>query len=184
MATRTAIIRPRAAGRNAKQDVPPRSAVENILFLERLAYWLDNAFRIPGLGWRFGVDALLDLIPGIGDALGTMASLYIFQAARRFGVPRVALARMAINIAIDYLGGLLPFLGAVFDAYWKANIWNVAILRRHLNATPMESRKARRGDGLFVWAVVSILIVFVVGVTALSVWAVIAIGRLLFPGVG
>ena len=169
MATRAAIIRPRPALTNAKQNVPPRTAAEeDIRFLERLAYWLDNAFRIPGLGWRFGVDALLDLIPGIGDALGTLASLFIFQAARRCGVPRIAIVRMALNIGIDFVGGLLPFVGPLFDAYWKANVWNVALLKRYLAAPPVEARRARRSDTLFVVVVMTVLIAFMAGAAALA----------------
>ena len=140
--------------------------------LERLANWLDTAFRVPGLGLRFGLDAILDLLPGIGDVLGTLASMYIFQAARRFGVPRITLVRMAINIFIDYLGGLVPFLGAVFDAYWKANIWNVALIKRHLNATPLAARKARRGDGLFVAGTVIVLLLSMAATFALVIWTI------------
>ena len=140
--------------------------------LERLAYWLDTAFRVPGLGLRFGLDAILDLLPGIGDVLGTLASLYIFQAARRFGVPRITLVRMAINIFIDYLGGLAPFLGPVFDAYWKANIWNVASIKRYLNATPLAARKARRGDGLFVAGVVIVMLSLMAATFAIMVWII------------
>jgi hypothetical protein len=180
MATRTAIIRPRAARGNAKQDFPPRPAVENIRFLERLAYWLDNAFRIPGLGWRFGLDAVLDLIPGIGDALGTLASLVIFQAARRYGVPRIAIVRMALNIGIDFIGGLLPLVGPLFDAYWKANIWNVELLKRHLAATPLEAQRARRSDTLFVIAVMTLLIAFMAGAAALAYVVLAALIKLLF----
>jgi hypothetical protein len=153
-----------------------------IAHLENLAHWLDDAFQVPGVGWKFGVDAVLDLIPGIGDALGALASLYIFQAAKTFGLPRVTLVRMATNIAIDYLGGLLPFVGAIFDAYWKANLWNVRLLQRHLNATPLQARKARRGDGLFIAAVVAILIVFMVAASALSIWLIVVIGQFLIHG--
>jgi len=140
--------------------------------LERLAYWLDTAFRVPGLGLRFGLDAILDLLPGIGDVLGTLASMYIFQAARRFGVARITLVRMAVNIFIDYMGGMVPFLGAVFDAYWKANIWNVALIKRHLNATPLAARKARRGDGLFVAGVVVVMLLLMAATFALGVWII------------
>ena len=181
MATRTAIIRPRASVRTTQQNVPPHSAgEESIRYLERLAYWLDNAFRVPGLGWRFGVDAILDLIPGIGDALGTLASLFIFQAARRCGVPRIAILRMALNIGIDFVGGLLPFAGPLFDAYWKANVWNVALLKQHLQATPVEARRARRSDTLFVVVVLSLLIAFMVGAAVLAYIAIAALVRWLF----
>ncbi len=133
-------IRPREAWRDTPYRFGGRAALDDIEFLEHLANWLDTAFRVPGLGWRFGLDAVLDLIPGIGDVLGMLASLFIFQAARRYRLPRITVVRMAMNIGIDFLGGLLPVVGPVFDAYWKANIWNVALLKRHLAATPKEAR--------------------------------------------
>jgi Domain of unknown function (DUF4112) len=156
-----------------------RGETHDIESLERLANLLDTAFRIPGVGWRFGLDAVLDLIPGIGDALGALASLFIFQAARRYGLSRVTLARMALNIAIDFIGGLLPFLGPVFDAYWKANIMNVTLLKRHLAATPVEARRARRGDTAFVVLMIVALVAFMVAVGALVFWALAALVKLL-----
>ena len=114
----------------------------------------------------------MDLIPGIGDAIGAILSLYIFQAARRFGVPRVTLTRMAMNIGIDFVGGLLPFLGAIFDAYWKANIWNVALIRRHVESTPAQQRRARRGDWLFVLGTIAIALLLMAGTMALMVWVI------------
>jgi hypothetical protein len=166
----------------ASWNGPTRTTASQVDQLERLANWLDNAFRIPGLGLRFGFDAILDLIPGLGDVLGTIASLYIFGVARRLGVPRITLVRMAINIAIDYVGGLLPIVGAVFDAYWKANIWNVALLRRSLSTTAAEGRSARRADLLFVVIILIGLIAVMVAVTAAMLWIIALVGRLLFSG--
>src|SRR5215831_4858940 len=140
---------------------------EQLAHLERLAYWLDTAFRVPVIGLRFGFDALLDLIPGIGDALGALFSIYILQAARAFGVSRITLVRMGLNIAIDFIGGLLPLVGTVFDAYWKSNIWNVDLIKRHLAASPLQARRARRGDWLVVVAITAVLIAMVVGTFAL-----------------
>jgi hypothetical protein len=140
--------------------------------LEKLAYWLDTAFRVPGVGIRFGFDALLDLIPGVGDAIGTILSLYIFQAARRFGVPRVTLVRMVLNIAIDFLVGLPPFIGPLFDTYWKANIWNVDLIKKHQTTNPQTSRRAKLHDGLFVAVIVSFLLLLMAGTIVLTVWLV------------
>src|SRR5918911_662351 len=88
--------------------------------LERLSYLLDGLFRIPGTHWRFGLDALVGLIPGIGDAATSVASFYILAAGVRYRVPKVTLLRMAINIAIDYLLGVVPVIGDVFDFAWKS----------------------------------------------------------------
>jgi hypothetical protein len=118
--------------------------------LEWLAYWTDSAFRIPGLGIRFGFDAIIGLVPGLGDLLTSLVSLYILAAARRYGVPRATLMRMAFNIAVDTSVGAVPLLGDAFDVFWKANMMNVALLRRHVLATPAERRAVRRKDTLFI----------------------------------
>jgi len=136
--------------------------------LELLAHWLDSAFHVPGLGIRFGLDALLGLIPGVGDTVTSLASLYILNAGRRFGVPRITMLRMALNIAIDYVVGAIPLLGDVFDVYWKANLRNVALLRSHVLATPAEDRRARAGDWLFVTALILALLGLLVGTVALA----------------
>ena len=167
----------RSGARFLKSNSTASPDANQLAQLERLAYWLDTAFRVPGLGLRFGLDAILDLIPGIGDAVGAMLSLYIFQAARRFGVPRVTLIRMAINIAIDYVGGLLPIAGAIFDAYWKANLWNVGLIKRHLATNPQQFRRAVHRDLLFVIAIVAVLILMMATTLALMVWVMSLVVR-------
>jgi hypothetical protein len=138
--------------------------------LDRLARWMDSVFEIPGLRIRFGWDALLGLLPGLGDTLTTLVSLYILGAARRYGVPRATMVRMAANIALDYLFGSLPLVGDVFDVYWKANQRNVALLRRHVEATPAERRRAQSGDWLFVAGLVVLLIALLVGCITIAWW--------------
>lgn len=99
--------------------------------LDLLARLLDDVFRIPGTRIRFGLDALLGLIPGLGDAITGLASLVILFAGWRRGLPRVAMARMLVNVALDVIVGAVPLLGEVFDIAWKANRRNVGILRRY-----------------------------------------------------
>ena len=120
--------------------------------LKALAQWMDNKFEIPGLGIRFGLDAILGLIPGVGDIVTTLVSLYILGAAQRYGVARITQARMAMNIALDLVLGSVPFIGDIFDVVWKANEKNLALLQRHLLASPSEERRARSRDWLFVTA--------------------------------
>lgn len=148
--------------------------------VERLAHWLDAVFQIPGLRFRFGLDALIGLIPGFGDTLTSLASLYILSAAGRHGVPRITMARMALNIAIDYFLGAIPIVGDVFDVYWKANLKNAALLRRHLATTPLEQRRARRSDRVFVVAVILGLVALLAASVTFTVFALMWIGRLLF----
>ena len=85
--------------------------------LERLAHWLDTIFEIPGIRLKFGIDALLGLLPGVGDTASALASVYILQAASKYGVPRVTLARMTLNIGIDLVVGAVPIVGDIFDVY-------------------------------------------------------------------
>src|SRR6476620_7521160 len=125
--------------------------------LERLAHWLDTIFEIPGIRLKFGIDALLGLLPGVGDTASALASVYILQAASKYGVPRITLARMTLNIAIDLVVGAIPFVGDLFDVYWKANRKNVELLRRHFKANPTTERGIRRSDGLFVAGMIALI---------------------------
>jgi Domain of unknown function (DUF4112) len=138
--------------------------------LELLAYWMDTVFEVPGLGIRFGFDAIIGLIPGVGDILTSLISLYILAAARRYGVPRATLMRMAFNIAVDTTVGAVPLSGDAFDVYWKANVMNVALLRRHVLATPEAQRTARRKDTLFVFGLVAGLVLLLAAIAALFCW--------------
>lgn len=111
--------------------------------LDMLAQLMDNAFVIPGLNRRVGLDAIIGLVPGIGDAATTLIQSYIIWEARRIGAPKRVIARMVANVALDGLVGLVPFAGDAFDAVFKANIRNVRILRDYLEtADPDAVRRA------------------------------------------
>ena len=150
--------------------------------LELLARFMDDLFVIPGTGIRFGLDAILGLIPGIGDTATSLVAFYILNAARQHGVPRVTLVRMAGNVAIDFIVGSVPFIGDLFDVTWKANRKNVELLQRHIVATPTEQRKARRGDWLFVAGLILGLILLLIGSITVAVWLVTWIASLLGSG--
>ena len=134
--------------------------------IERLAHWLDTLIEIPGIKVRFGIDALLGLLPGVGDTASALASVYILRAASTFGVPRITLARMTLNIITDLLVGAIPFLGDIFDLYWKANRKNVELLRRHLKANPTVRQKLTRSDGFFVAGMIAVVAVILVASVA------------------
>src|SRR5688500_16273473 len=91
-----------------------------------LARILDTAVRIPGTQIRFGLDALLGLIPGAGDVAGALLSSYIILAAARQGAPRAVLLRMIGNVALDSMVGAIPVLGDIFDVAFKSNARNAA----------------------------------------------------------
>ena len=100
--------------------------------LRRLAWLLNGAFRLPGIRTRFGVDTLLDLVPGGGDAVQLSLSLYIVWEAWRLGVSRSVLRRMMLNVAIEASIGLVPVAGDLFDTVFKADLRNMALIDAEL----------------------------------------------------
>jgi hypothetical protein len=101
-----------------------------------LASLMDTALVVPGTNVRFGMDALVGILPGIGDALTTAVSLYIVHEARQLGAPAYLIARMLGNVAVDSFVGAIPLFGDAFDIFWRANRRNVALLRAHFEGVP------------------------------------------------
>ena len=93
---------------------------------------MDTAFILPGTNVRFGFDAIIGLVPGIGDAITTAISLYIVHEARQLGAPLHIIMRMLANVALDGLVGAVPVFGDAFDVMWRANRRNVRLLREWL----------------------------------------------------
>ena len=100
--------------------------------MEKLAFLLDNAVRVPGTSFRVGLDGMLGLVPGIGDALGSLLSLWIIVEARNLGMPKTALARMLGNVGLDFAVGAVPIAGDLFDFAFKASTRNMRIVRRYM----------------------------------------------------
>ncbi len=119
--------------------------------LARVAHILDTAIRVPGTNFRFGVDALIGLVPYLGDAVGVLLSGGIIASAARLNVPKTTLVRMCANVAIEALLGVVPFVGDLFDAAWKANARNVALLDQAL-IDPQLSRDESNRAGLLLLA--------------------------------
>lgn len=113
--------------------------------LDLLSHLLDDFLRIPGTQIRFGLDGIIGLIPGVGDVIGAMASWIIILAAWLRGVPRVTLARMLANVAIETIVGAVPILGDAFDIAWKANRKNFALLERSVGTVPVYKADANAG---------------------------------------
>jgi hypothetical protein len=157
------------------QDTPPvpieigtvdRSRVER---LHGLARMLDSAFVVPGTNFRFGLDAIIGLIPGVGDLIGAGLSGFILVEAARIGIPKSVMLRMGWNVAVETVVGAVPFAGDLFDAAYKANNRNIRLLDRYL-AQPAGVRRSSR------WLVVAILAALVLLVVAVG-WAFISIVR-------
>ncbi|WP_300514342.1 DUF4112 domain-containing protein [Aliiroseovarius sp.] len=111
--------------------------------LETLAYRLENLLPIPGTDLRFGVDAILGLVPVVGDVVAVIPGAYIMVTAHDMGAPRRLLIRMGLNLAVDVAIGLVPAIGDLFDIAWNANTRNVALLRRHLETQTAHAEWAR-----------------------------------------
>lgn len=139
-----------------------------------LAGALDTVFRIPGTNMRFGADALIGLLPGIGDVAGAGMAGYIILVAAKLGAPAPVLLRMLLNVAIDTVVGAVPLAGDVFDAAWRANSRNAALLERHL-ASPATARRASRWVIAGVFVALFLLVAGAVAVSVLLVRALVAL---------
>jgi hypothetical protein len=157
-----------------KVNEPGRRAAASAVepWLVRLVFLLDQAVRVPGTRWRVGLDPIIGLLPGGGDALGALLSAGVVLAAARHGVPRIVLARMVFNIGVDALIGAVPLAGDLFDFAWKANTRNLRLLEAHASGR----RRPGWRDWLWAWALLGVLALLLAGVVALGVLAVRAAG--------
>ena len=130
---------------------------ERVESLRKLARVMDTAVRIPGTRVRFGLDAVLGLLPGAGDVASGAVSLYSILVAARLGAPKSVLVRMATNIVIYSAIGTIPLLGDLFDVGWKANTRNVALLDRYTLAPQRTQASSRVFAGALVIALILVL---------------------------
>ncbi len=144
--------------------------------LEVLTQIMDNQFRIPVLGWRFGLNAIIDLIPEFGDIITTIVAFYILVSAVRYRVPKITLLRMGLTIAIYFIGGLIPFFGYLFAVWWKPNVRNLNLLRERATVSGEQARRGRTSDWVFVAVIVGLVATLFVGsiVLTISIWWYIA----------
>lgn len=123
-------------------------STQEIEDLDWLADLMDSSLIIPGTSIKLGLDSLIGLIPGIGDTVTMGVSAYIVHRAHKHGAPPVLLARMSWNVFIDWLIGIIPFFGDIFDASFKANRKNVNLLKEHLKTATFE--RDDKGRVLFI----------------------------------
>ncbi|MDP8963801.1 MAG: DUF4112 domain-containing protein [Cyanobacteriota bacterium] len=117
------------------------NTVERLATLNRirkLSRLMDTAIGIPGTKFRIGIDPIIGLVPGAGDIISTAFSAYIIYLATRFGLPSKDLRKMIFNIGLEAAVGTVPVVGDMFDAYYKSNIRNLAILEQHLQIAEPE----------------------------------------------
>ena len=149
---------------NRTGRIPPNP--ETLAALRRWAVLLDSVFRVPGTNIRFGLDAVVGLIPGVGDISTPAFAALILMQAVRMRLPAVVQARMVLNAAIDMLLGLVPLLGDLVDIGWKANLRNLALLERH--ARP--GIPPARADYVFVIVCIVLLAVIAIAPLLLIAW--------------
>ena len=147
--------------------------------LRTLSRLLDNQFRIPGTNFRFGLDAIVGLVPGLGDVAGAVASSAIVFEAARLGAPKTVLARMMVNVGIEMLIGAIPAVGDLFDVVFKANIRNMRLAEGHVSTPDVTHRSSRSfllwlGVGLAALVVLAGVLAVVIGI---AVYRAIASGR-------
>jgi hypothetical protein len=164
--------------REVEWEVLPPEEKEKRARLEPLFKWLalvmDEFLRFPGTKFRFGLDPVIGLIPGIGDTASAIISALSLVYAARCGLPKVLLARMSLNILLNEIVGIIPGIGDAFSFWFKSNVRNYDLLQRHI-AAPARSRKS---DWIFVGVVLGLLFVIVCAGLLVSLFVLQEIFRL------
>jgi hypothetical protein len=150
-----------------RQTFHPRHQ-EQVEWLRHWSHLLDSRFQVPGTGFRFGLDPILGLVPGLGDAVTPLFSSLVILQGVRMGIPRVVQARMVLNVFIDMIVGFVPFVGDLFDFAWRSNTRNLQLLERHA----YEVVAPTRGDWLFVGGVLTVLALSVIVPILALVWII------------
>lgn len=167
----------KALGETVSPEMRKAIAKEIAPWAERLAWLLDDWIRIPGTNIRFGLDALVGLVPGVGDVVTGTGSVALLLYALRERIPTPALARMVANIGVDVLGGALPVVGDAFDVAWRSNRKNLDIIKRYQDdpkAEPSPADRALVAVGI-VLAVLSVAIPFAIGAFfGVGIWSLLS----------
>ncbi len=152
---------------NSAVQTAPRAGLER---LEKIVYLLDELIRIPVINKRIGLDPVIGLIPGAGDAVTALLGMYIIGSAFYYRLPKVVLVRMGINIIFDALIGMIPWVGDASDFFIRANRWNLNLLREHADL----NRRPGWSDYLFVSLVLVIVALIVLACLVLAGWTLYA----------
>lgn len=142
-----------------------------------VALLMDNLLRLPGTKLRFGLNPLIDFIPGVGDVSAAVVSTSVLLYALRHGIPKLLLARMALNILINETVGIIPIVGSAFAFWFRCNQRNYQLLHSHARAP----REQHRSDVVFVAVLIAIVLAVIFGGLVVSVLLIDALLRLLQP---
>jgi len=155
-------------GRPIRSPRTEAQRARSLAEVEGLAWLLDNSIRVPGTGGRrFGIDAIIGLVPGIGDVVSGAIGLIVVWRGSRMGLPRVVVGRMLLNTLVDIAVGAIPIIGDAFDLWFKASTRNLGLMRRHLERPNTSTRED--------WTAVLLMVGLAVAVIVAVVWLVVAV---------
>jgi len=153
--------------------IPPRPFAEGLdsgdPWIRLVSGLMDTAFRLPGTNVRFGLDPVIGLFPGVGDGAGAVVSALLIAMSARYGLPKIVLARMALNALINGVVGTVPFAGDLFSVWFKSNAANYELLRKH--AGPL--RASTTGDWVFVGGLIG-GVMLGIGLAVLGIWTLVS----------
>jgi hypothetical protein len=153
-----------SASIDSSTRIEDRQGHERLQRLRSLAWLMDNSIPLPG-GFRIGLDAIIGLVPVVGDVTGALVAAFILNEARLLGAPRSVLLRMSANVLIETVLGTVPLLGDLFDAGFKANMRNIALLERY----QLNPQRSRRQSRWFLVGLVGALFVLIAALAAVPV---------------
>jgi hypothetical protein len=154
------------SGPDGGREERGRRALER---LRTITHLFDQAFTVPGTKWRFGLDALFGLVPGIGDIAGALVAIFALRVARNLNAPPAVQLHLLTNIALDALIGTVPVLGDLFDFAFKAQTRNLALLEAWVATPQARERRSRRGLLLIPIAIITVFATL----TALGIWLLV-----------
>lgn len=151
---------------------PEEKLPQDLVALRRFAFLMDEAFELPGTRMRFGVGAVIGLIPGVGDVLGGLMSTWIIIGALRHRVPGAIIARMVFNVAVDILFGAVPVAGDLFDFLFEENMRNMRLLEQHRNRRrpPRSAAQIALVAAIIVAFIGMLALVLLGALVALVIW--------------
>lgn len=149
-----------------RETVLPADKREGLQQAERIAYWLDEFGRIPFTNYRIGLDPIIGALPWLGDTLTAGLSIYLIGTGVYYNLPKIVILRMAANVALDFILGLVPYLGDATDFFVKANRRNLRLLREYAG----ERTTPRLSDWLFAGSLMLLLIALAAATMTLSFW--------------
>jgi hypothetical protein len=145
-----------------------------------IALLMDDLFRLPGTRFRFGLNPILDLIPAVGDGAAALISALTLFVAARYRVPKVIIARMGVNIALNALIGLIPGVGEIFAFWFRPSHRNYQLLRMHIPAVAGGPVTSRKKDWLFVIGIVTALLLLFLFCAGVGIYLVLRLLHAIF----